>query len=153
MSQPLRGRGASNRRPTSNQSRLSFASSSQATPPIESSQEPTSPTISSALSLLDSVQFEGLEQDTPNTTRSSTPSISTKTKKKRTCWVYNYMAGTEDMQTVFYNKDGVEVWPCGPCAKQGKIKEYIVSAGSRNIETHLKNAHSIHEDSPMNKRL
>ena len=33
ISQPLRGRGASNRRPTSNQSRLSFASSSQATPP------------------------------------------------------------------------------------------------------------------------
>jgi hypothetical protein len=63
------------------------------------------------------------------------------------------MAGTEDMQAVFYNKDGVEVWPCGPCAKQGKTKEYIVSAGSRNIETHLKNAHSIHEDSPMNKRL
>jgi len=54
---------------------------------------------------------------------------------------------------VFYNKDGVEVWPYGPCAKQGKIKEYIVSTGSRNIETHLKNAHSIHEDSPMNKRL
>ena len=54
---------------------------------------------------------------------------------------------------MFYNKDSVKVQLCGPCAKQGKIKEYIVFAGSCNIETHLKNAYSIHEDSLINKRL
>jgi len=63
------------------------------------------------------------------------------------------MVGTTDMQVVFTNDDGVEVWPCKYCAEKGIKKEFMVSAGTKNIEKHLENKHSIHENSPMEKRL
>jgi len=63
------------------------------------------------------------------------------------------MAGTTNMQTVFYNKEGAEVWPCRLCTEKGQTKEYVLSAGTGNIEKHLNKQHSIYEDSPMHKRL
>jgi hypothetical protein len=125
----------------------------------ESSQEsapfmPTSPTVSSALSLLDSVQFQDLlDEPSPEASRSSTPSEPTKTKRKRKAWVFNHMDGTDDMQRVFYNSDGKEVWPCRYCAKSGKKKEYLISGGTKNISDHLEASHSIYENSPMEKRI
>jgi hypothetical protein len=76
----------------------------------------------------------------------------TKSKRKRTAWVYNHMDGTDEMQVVFFNKEGLEVWPCRYCAKARKKKEYLVSAGTNNIKKHLNKQHFIFKDSPMQKR-
>ena len=57
------------------------------------------------------------------------------------------------MQVVFTNDDGVEVWPCKYCAEKGIKKEFVVSAGTKNIEKHLENKHSIYESSPREKRM
>jgi hypothetical protein len=62
------------------------------------------------------------------------------------------MDGTDDMQAVFLNKDGAEVWPCRYCAQAGKKKEYLVSGGTNNIVLHLK-THSIFEPTVMEERL
>jgi hypothetical protein len=62
------------------------------------------------------------------------------------------MDGTEDMQTVFLNDDGIEIWPCRYCTKAGKKKEYFVSRGTKNIENHLK-SHSVYQNTPMENRL
>jgi hypothetical protein len=105
------------------------------------------------LSALDSSQFqETLSESIPEVSRASTPqSTTTKTKRKRTAWVYSHMVGTTDMQVVFTNDDGVEVWPCKYCAEKGIKKEFVVSAGTKNIEKHLENKHSIYESSPREK--
>ena len=63
------------------------------------------------------------------------------------------MDSTDDMQRVFYNSDGKEVWPCRYCAKLGKKKEYLISGGTKNISDHLEGSHSIYENSPMEKRM
>src|ERR1700729_51013 len=98
---------------------------------------PGSPS-STTLSTLESSQFQHLvSESNPEVSRASTPqSTFTKTKRKRTAWVYNHMAGTDDMQAVFLNDDGVEVWPCRYCANSGKKKEYFTSGGTNNIALH-----------------
>jgi hypothetical protein len=158
MSSQLRGRAL--KRPTS-QSRLSFGRTTS-NPSIndESSQESapfilTSPTVSSALSLLNSVQFQDLlDEPSPKPSRSSTlVSEPTKSKRKRKAWVFNHMDSTDNMQRVFYNSDGKEIWPCRYCAKSGKKKEYLISGGTKNISDHLEGSHSIYENSPMEKRM
>lgn len=63
------------------------------------------------------------------------------------------MAGTDDMQTVFLDANGKEIWPCKYCTEKGHKKEYMISGGTVNIEKHLQNKHSVHEDSLMDKRL
>jgi hypothetical protein len=63
------------------------------------------------------------------------------------------MAGSGDMQSIYLNSEGKEVWPCGFCAKNGKKKDFLISGGTTNIEKHLGNCHSVWEDSPMDKRL
>ena len=63
------------------------------------------------------------------------------------------MDGTDNMQTVFYNSDGKEIWPCRYCAKLGKKKEYLVSGSTNNISSHLESAHLIYKNSLMEKRL
>jgi hypothetical protein len=156
MSSQLRGR-RDFKRPTS-QSRLSFGritllindKSSQESAPFM----PNSLTISSALSILDSVQFQDLlDEPSAEPSRSSTPSEPTKTKRKRTAWVFNYIDSTDDMQRVFYNSDGKEVWPYRYYTKSGKKKEYLISRGIKNISNHLEASHSIYENSPMEKRM
>jgi hypothetical protein len=62
------------------------------------------------------------------------------------------MDGSADMQTVFLNDDGLEVWPCRYCAQARKKKEYLVSSGTNNIEKHLK-TYSIYQATPMENRL
>jgi hypothetical protein len=61
------------------------------------------------------------------------------------------MDSTDDMQKIFFNAEGWEVWPCKYC--KHKRKEYITSGGTRNIEEHLWNKHKITEDAPVEKRL
>jgi hypothetical protein len=54
------------------------------------------------LSALDSSQFqETLSESNPEVSRASIPqSTTTKTKRKRTAWVYSHMVGTTDMQVL-----------------------------------------------------
>ena len=156
MSSQIKTRGAHNGPAT--QSRLPFGIT-----PTRSNDEaalesapPTRPvhTSSITLSILENPQSQDVSSEpSPEVSRAPTPqSTSTKTKRKRTAWVFRHMAGTDDMQEVFYNKDGVEIWPCRYCEKAGKKKEYIVSGGTNNISLHLK-THSVLENSPMETRL
>ena len=63
------------------------------------------------------------------------------------------MNSTDDIQRVFYNSDGKEVWLCRYCAKSGKKKEYLISGGTKNISDHLEASHSIYENSLIEKRI
>lgn len=145
----------SSAKPSGIQSLLSFGNPSAKTSPAPS-RRASSPT-STALSTFESARINEstFEEDGISTLlQSATPSItSTKSKRKRTSWVYRHMAGDGDMQTTYYNSEGKEVWPCSFCAKSGKKKEYYTSGGTVNIEKHLQKEHSVYEDSPMNKRL
>ena len=114
----------------------------------------TSPIVSSALSLLDSVQFKDyLDELSPEASRSSIPSEPTKTKRKRKAWVFNHMDSTDDIQRVFYNSDRKEVWLYRYYTKSGKKKEYLISGGTKNISNHLEASYLIYENSPIEKRI
>jgi hypothetical protein len=140
-SQPKGGRSVKG--PT--QSRLPFARNTSPTHTNdELGPESAAPTCPSS---------PNLSESNPEASRSSTPqSTVQKTKKKRTAWVFRHMAGSEDMQTVFYNTEELEIWPCRYCQKSGKKKEYLVSGGTANIERHLK-THSVFQNTPMENRL
>jgi hypothetical protein len=58
------------------------------------------------------------------------------------------MKGTDDMQKLFFNRDGREIWPCKYCDK-----EYVISGGTLNIEKHLWEKHTIFEESPIEIKL
>ena len=159
MSSQLRGCGLG-KRPTS-QARLSFTrttplprTNDESEPESLPPTRPASP-VSSALSMLGSSQFNDFipDSNTEGSQESTSKGSTTKTKRKRTAWVYRHMEGIDDMQTVFFNSEGIEVWPCRYCAKSGKHKEYLVSAGTTNIEKYLNKQHSVYENSPMEKRL
>lgn len=136
-------RGAS--RPPSRQSQLSFSTRNTSSSQRDSQEDPAPDT-----SLL--------EYSPPTSPASfAVSSSSIKSKRKRTAWVYKHQAGTEHMkeedgiQAVFLEKDK-EVWPCRHCAKKGKKKLYLISAGTLNIERHLVREHSIVEQTPSEKR-
>jgi hypothetical protein len=80
--------------------------------------------------------------------RSQTSESSRKLKRKRTCWVFKHMKGTDDMQKVFFNEDGREIWPCRHCNGQ-----YIIAGGTLNIEKHLWGRHKVFEESPIESKL
>lgn len=65
----------------------------------------------SVLSDLDSRHLnntDSLAMETPqeSSSRASLVSTSRTIKKKRTCWVYKYMRGTDDVETIFRNQKG-----------------------------------------------
>src|SRR5688572_23373619 len=67
--------------------------------------------INSELSDLDSRHvnnIDALAMETPqdSSSRASLVSTSRTIKKKRTCWVYKHMRGTDDMETIFKNQKG-----------------------------------------------
>jgi hypothetical protein len=80
--------------------------------------------------------------------QSQTSESSRKLKRKRTCWVFRHTRGTDDMQKVFFNEDGREIWPCKHC--NGK---YIIAGGTLNIEKLLWENHKVFEESPMESKL
>jgi hypothetical protein len=80
--------------------------------------------------------------------QSQTSDSSKKLKRKRTCWVFRHMRGTDDMQKVFFNEDGREIWPCKHCNWK-----YIIAGGTLNIEKHLWGKHKVFEESPMESKL
>jgi hypothetical protein len=81
-------------------------------------------------------------------TQSQTSESSRKSKRKRNCWVFKHMEGTDDMQKVFFNEDGREIWPCKHCSRK-----YIIAGGTLNIEKHLWGKHKVFEESPMESKL
>jgi hypothetical protein len=99
---------------------------------------------------------EALENAAGVSTSSATnPSLSISqgtTKRKRTAWIYRHMAGTDDMQAVFVDDNGKEIWPCRYCFEKDINKSFKLSGGTLNIENHLRK-HNVFEDSPMDIRL
>jgi hypothetical protein len=106
MSRQLKA-GGSSKRPAS-QSRLPFERN--VSPTRTNATRLASPS-STTLSTLESSQFQDIvSESNPEVSRASTPqSTTTKTKRKRTAWVFRHMDGSADMQTVFLNDDGLEV--------------------------------------------
>jgi hypothetical protein len=116
--------------------------------------EPVSQATSTSSKLLDldSRQFDDMDSlaiETPQESFSQASSVSASRtiKKKRTCWVYKHMRGTDDMETVFKNQKGEKEWRCRYC-----ITDYQLSGGTSNIEKHLNRIHELFEDSPRDKR-
>lgn len=145
------------------QSRLSFSQPPRATSPSLQSK-PVSPILSPQTSVSQYEPSEESQSQTladsevneviDNLSRASTPlAIGAKNRRKRTGWVYKHMARTDDMQAVFVNKDGLEVWPCRYCAEENVTKEFLTSGGTANIERHLKKHHNIFETTLMQRRL
>ena len=99
------------------QSRLSFGRNVSLThindespPESTPTTRPTSPS-STIFSTLESSQFQDIvSKSNSKVSQASTPqSTATKTKRKHTAWVFRHMDGTENMQTVFLNDDGIEI--------------------------------------------
>ena len=108
--------------------------------------------INSELSDLDSRHVNNIDSlaiETPqdSSSRASLVSTSRTIRKKRTCWVYKHMRGTDDMETIFKNQKGEKEWRCRYCTT-----DYQLSGGTSNIEKHLNKIHELFEDSPKDKR-
>jgi hypothetical protein len=58
------------------------------------------------------------------------------------------MKDTDDMQKLFFNEDGREIWPCKHCSRK-----YIIAGGTLNIEKHLWGKHKVFEESPLEIKL
>ena len=80
--------------------------------------------------------------------QSQTSESSRKLKRKRICWVFKHMKDTDDMQKLFFNEDGREIWPCKHCSRK-----YIIAGGTLNIEKHLWGKHKVFEESPLESKL
>jgi hypothetical protein len=98
--------------------------------------------INSELSDLDSRHvnnIDSLAMETPQDSSSQASLVSTSRtiKKKRTCWVYKHMRGTDDMETIFKNQKGEKEWRCRYC-----MTDYQLSGDTSNIET-LKTSKSL----------
>jgi hypothetical protein len=109
--------------PSLSQARLPY---SRTTPPpcpstaasqsSQVSRQPSpAPSSTTDLSTLDSSQFQDMLEEanrvSPSRERTlvSMATNHTKSKRKRTAWVYNHMAGSTDVQVVFHNEEGKEV--------------------------------------------
>jgi hypothetical protein len=137
--------------PRLQQGQLNFSTRSATTETRRTSTQPSTPhstpSTPSAITVGDDLDNEETRPSTATSTSESTVTA----RKKRTAWVFKHMDGTDDMQKIFFNAEGREVWPCK--YTKHKRKEYIISGGTRNIEEHLWNKHKITEDAPVEKRL
>jgi hypothetical protein len=126
-------------------SQARISSSTNSTPARSRAVSPNG-SISTTAATPDSAIDPSLLGDTlEEASHSSAPVVQssiiseTKSKRKRYAWIYRHMAGTNDMQTVFLDANGKEIWPCKYCTEKGHKKEYMISGGTANIEKHLSN--------------
>jgi hypothetical protein len=96
---------------------------------------------------LSNPDFPAMETPQESSSPASLVFTSRTIKKKRTCWVYKHMRGTDDMETIFKNQKGEKEWRCRYC-----MTDYQLSGGTSNIEKHLSKIHELFEDSPKDKR-